>query len=76
LTTEGKGEESKTEVNQAYQHSFLVREIIVPFISMCMGSFLIGRIRIPMFDMDKMWKETSYGMDQAMGSITSQEGRN
>ena len=44
--------------------------------SMSMGSFLIGRIRVPMFDLDRMWKETSYGMDQAMGSIASQEGRN
>jgi len=44
--------------------------------SMSMGSFLVGRNRVPMFDLDRMWKDTSYGMDQAMGSITFREGRN
>ena len=44
--------------------------------SMSMGSILIGRMRVPMFDLDGMWKETSYGMDQAMGSITFPGGRN
>ena len=76
LTAEGKEAESKIEVDQAYQQSFLVGDIRVPSMSMSMGSFLFERIKVPMFDMDKMWKETSNGMDQAMGSIAFQKGRN
>ena len=75
LTSERKEAESKIEVDQAYKQYFLFREMRVPIMSMSMGSFLIGRIGVPMFDLDRVWKETSYGMDQAMGSIDSQEGK-
>jgi len=54
-------------VDQSYQQSFLVGDIRVPIMSM--GSFLIRIIQVPMFDMDRMWKETSYDMDQAMGPL-------
>ena len=54
LTLEGKEAESKTKVDQAYQQSFLFGEIRVPIMSMSMGSFLIGRIGVLMFDLDRM----------------------
>eukprot|EP01018_Ginkgo_biloba_P015834 Gb_22750 [translate_table: standard] len=52
LTTKGKEEKSKKEMDQAYQESFLVGGIRVPIMSM--ESFLVGRIRVPMFSMDRM----------------------
>ena len=76
MITEGTEAGPKIEVDQDYQQSFLVGEIRVPSMSMSMGPILIGRIRVPMFDLDRMWKETSYGMDQEMGSITFPGGRN
>ena len=76
LIAEGKEEEPKIVVDQAYQQYFLVGEIRVPSISMSMGSILIGRMRVPMLGLDRKWQEMSYGMDQAMGSIASPGGRN
>lgn len=70
LTTKGNEEELKIKMDQSYQQYILIREIRVPIMSI--ESFRIGRIRVPMFSMDMMWKETSNSMDQAMGSIDSQ----
>ena len=54
MTTEGTEVGSKTEVDQAYQQSFLVGEMRVPIMNMSMGSFIIGGIGVSMFDLDRM----------------------